>query len=120
EFLEHFVRMLTLLGWRRDDLAWRAGQLHRLSDKSLFAAVRPSGALCDADVLDLLVSEHLVDRIDRTAWHAKRVEDIDPFGAAFVSRALVDFRVERIAVFHPQGASGIVRMLDQLRRFNCV
>src|SRR5262245_15437533 len=105
--------MLALLRRSRDDLARGAGETHRLPDKNLLTAVRPPCALGNADVFDLLVREHLIDRVDRTARHSDRVEYLDPFGTALVDRALVDFRIQRVAVLGTQRAGGIIRMLDR-------
>src|SRR5512143_800007 len=81
EFLKHLVGVLALPRRRRHDLAWRARKLHRLADKDLLAAVGALRSLRDTDVLDLLVREHLINCVNRPAWHADLVENIYPFRA---------------------------------------
>src|SRR4249920_4010925 len=120
ELLEHFVSMLALRRRRRHDLAWCARKLHWLTDKNLLGTVGTLRSLRDTDVLDLLVREHLIDCINRPAWHANLVEDIYPFGAGLVHGPLVDLGVERVAVFRAQRSGRVIGMLDQLRGLKCV
>ena len=66
-------------------------------------------------MLDLLVCEHLVDRIDRPAWHANRIEYVDPLGTALVNRALVDLRIQRSGVsIELQSRSHITCPVEQM------
>jgi len=55
--------------------------------------------LRDAEMLDLVVLEHLVDRIDRAAGHAGGVELPDPGVGGFLFSERADLSVERVAVF---------------------
>src|SRR2546421_4450669 len=66
--------------------------------------------LRDAEMLDLGILEHLVDRIDWAAWHAGCVEFADPGLGGFLFSELVDGRVERVAIFRAGRRGGVVRI----------
>src|SRR5450755_1586803 len=69
EFGEHFVGVLAELGRRLDDRARRARSDDRLADHGHLAAVLLGYVLGDAEMLHLLISEHLIDGIDRPGRH---------------------------------------------------
>src|SRR5215472_15582780 len=78
DLLEHRGGVLAHGGRRGDELARRTRQRHGLAHQRERAALDRLG---HPHVLDLRVGGHLVDRIDRPARHARRVEALDPVGA---------------------------------------
>ena len=86
-------------------------------DQPHLALVLHGHALRHAEMLDLRVGEHLVDRIDRPARHAGLVQALDPLGAGSAGHVRVDLGIERVAIFRARRAGLIVRILQQRRRF---
>src|SRR5712672_2514606 len=115
ELLEHRASVLAELGRRRVQLAGRARQREGLADQRELALLH---RLRHADMLDLRVGEHLVDRIDRSARHARLVEPVDPLGAAALDGVPVDLGIERVAVLRAAGAGRIVGIGDHVGRFD--
>ena len=72
--------------------------------------------LRDAEMLDLRVLEHLVDRVDRPAGHAGLVELADPGLGRLRHGALLDLGVERIAVLGAGRRRRVVGMAVELGR----
>ena len=64
--------------------------------------------LGDAEMLDLGVVEHLVDRVDRAAGHAGGVELADPGLGGFLLRELSDRGVEGVTIRRAGGRCGVV------------
>ena len=67
-------------------------------------------------MLDLRVGEHLIDGIDRSAWHAGLVEALDPFGAGASGRINIDLGIERIAILGTRCGVLVFRLLQQRGR----
>src|SRR4051812_2318197 len=105
ELLEHRAGVLAERGRRRVELARRAREPERLADQRELALFH---RLRHADMLDLRVGEHLVDRIDRPARHPRLVEPVDPLGAAALDRMPVDLGIERVAVLGAAGAGRVI------------
>src|SRR6266851_5673983 len=72
--------------------------------------------LRDAEMRDLIVLEHLVDRIDRAAGHAGGVELPDPGVGGFLLGELADRSVERVAVLGARRGGGVFGIVHELRR----
>src|SRR5207245_10076788 len=88
-----------------------ADQGHRLPDDAQPAAGRRDLPY-DAQVLDLGVGEHLVDRMDRPARNARLVESIDPLGAGAAGQIGLQLGVESVAVLEARRGGGVLRPLD--------
>src|SRR4051794_7571977 len=67
-------------------------------------------------MLDLRVLEHLIDRVDRPAGNAGRVEFGNPLLARLGDRARVDLGVERVAVLRARRCRRVVGIVDPFRR----
>ena len=78
KFRKYFVGLFAELRRPRRDSAGSARQRERLTDQADFAVLGVGRVLGDAEMLDLIVLEHLVDRIDRPAGHAGGIELSDP------------------------------------------
>src|SRR5262245_43526849 len=74
EFGKHFLGLLAELRRPRRHPARRARQREGLADQADVAVLVVRHVLRHAEMLDLGVLEHLVDRIDRAAGHAGGVE----------------------------------------------
>ena len=74
ELGQHLVGLLAEFRRPRRHLARRARQREGLADQADVAVLVVRHVLRDAEMLDLGVLEHLVDRIDRAAGHAGGVE----------------------------------------------
>jgi len=98
EFLQDGVGVFAGLGRAGREPRRRARQRHRLANEPHLALVLFGDVLGDAEVLDLGVGEHLVDRIDWPAWHAGLVEAIDPIGAGALADIGFDLGIKRIAM----------------------
>src|SRR6185295_11256872 len=92
----------------RDDPARRAAERHRLAEVRHVADL-----LHDAELAHLRVRERLVDRIDRAARHAGRVERIDPVGGAARSQVPLDVAVQAVAVLGAQRRGLVVGVLGE-------
>ena len=90
ELGQHFLGLLAEFRRPRGHLAWRARQRHRLADELDVAVLVVRHVLGDAEMLDLGVVEHLVDRIDRAAGHAGLVQFLDPGVRRFLRGELAD------------------------------
>src|SRR5262245_16925285 len=115
EFLEALVAVFSEVRRPRGDLARRAPQFERLADEPEPAAIGSRRFLRNTEVLDLRIVENLIDRIDRTARNTDFIENLDPFGAGFRFRRLVDFGIELVTVLQPQLACLVVRRRNPLR-----
>src|SRR6202521_5682132 len=99
--------MLTKPGGGPNDRAWSARERNRLPHHlNRFPFLRLY-ALHNTEMLDLRVGKHRIDRIDRPARHAGRVQAIDPCLARAAGETAVDLGVERIAVFQARTGSGV-------------
>src|SRR4051812_46364393 len=94
ELLQNLIGVLADIRRPRRDLARGARQRERLADQAELAAVGACRLLRDAEVPDLRVGKHLVDRVNRPARHAGLVDDVDPVGARLRRGALVDRGIE--------------------------
>ena len=90
--------MFAQFGRRRADIARGPAHVDRLADHVHLAVCGRRDRRGKAQMLDLRVIEHLVDRVDGSAGHAALVEEIDPLGAVFRLRVFRDFGVQRVAV----------------------
>src|SRR5215469_5850547 len=66
-------------------------------------------------MLDLRIGKHLIDRIDRTAWHAGLIESFDPVGTWTLGGQLVDFRIQCVTILRSVRSICIFGPPDQLR-----
>src|SRR6185312_6151227 len=69
--------------------------------------------LGNAEMFDLSITEHLVDRIDRTAGHTGGVQLLDPKVGRSPFRKAVDRRIQRVAVLRARGRRGVIRIVDE-------
>jgi len=69
-----------------------------------------------AEMLDLRVREHLVDRIDRAAGHARGIELLDPGLARLLLGVLLISAFERLAVLRAVRGGGVFRPVRQVGR----
>src|SRR6187402_2253436 len=67
---QHLESLLAAIGCGALEPAWRARHIDRLSDEFDGAAHGMLDLLREAEGLDLFVGEHLVDAVNRSAWHA--------------------------------------------------
>src|SRR5215213_11658556 len=116
ELRQHFLGLLAEFRRARGHGARRARQRHRLADELDVAVLVVRHVLGDAEVLDLGVVEHLVDRIDRAAGHAGLVQFPDPGVRRFLLGQLADYFVQRVAVLRARGRGGVIGIGDQIRR----
>src|ERR1035437_10508771 len=70
KFRKHFIGLFAELRRPRRHFARRSRQRDWLTDQTDVTVLCVRHILCDAEMLDLGVLEHLVDRIDRAAGHA--------------------------------------------------
>src|SRR5205085_1476448 len=74
ELGQHLLGLLAEFRRPRGHPAWRARQRHGLADQADMAVVFVRHVLRDAEMPNLRILEHLVDRIDWSAGHAGGVE----------------------------------------------
>src|SRR5215213_8891292 len=116
ELRQHFLGLLAELRRARGHAARRARQRHWLADELDVAVLVVRHVLGNAEVLDLGVVEHLVDRIDRAAGHAGLVQFLDPGVRRFLFGELADYFVQRVAVLRARGRGGVIGIGDQFGR----
>ena len=90
--------------------------MDRLPNDFLRPILRVVDRLGDAQVLNLRISEHLVNRINRTARHASLVQELVPVVGGLASHDLGHTRVERLAVRRTGRRRNIVCVGKQIRR----
>src|SRR5262245_59573642 len=72
-----------------------------------------------SQMLHLWIGEHLIDAVDRSAWHTGFIEDRDPFGARLLPERRVQHRVECAAVLGTLELAFELCALQQLRTSHC-
>src|SRR5579863_2643554 len=105
---EYLIGLLAELRRSGYNLAWRARQRDRLADQADVARFRVGDVLGDAEMLNLGVREHLVDRIDRAAGDPSGVEFLDPGLSGFLLGELVDLGIKRVAVLRARRTRDVV------------
>src|SRR5712671_6067976 len=116
ELGKHLLGLFAEFGWARRHLARRARQRDWLRNQADVAVLAIGHVLGDAEVLNLGVIEHLVNRVDRPAGHACGVEVADPCLGGFLLSELADRSIERVAVFRPRRRGGVIRISDKFWR----
>jgi hypothetical protein len=91
-------------------------QRDRLTNQTDVTILGVRHILRDAEMLDLFVLEHLIDRIDRATRNASGVELPDPGIGRFLLSERVDLRIERIAVLGTCRRGGIFGVGHELER----
>src|SRR5262245_34016022 len=109
ELAQHRVGVRAGGGRRAGGATRRARQLDRLADHA-----RAADRLGDAEMRDLRVGEHLVDRVDRSARHAGLVEAPDPLRRRLAGEPALDLAVEPVAVGRARGRVGEGRVGEQV------
>src|SRR5580698_6728228 len=67
-------------------------------------------------MLDLLVGQHLVNAVDRSAWNSCRIEPLDPIRAGALDSVAFDLGVDGVTVFRAVRRS---REVGALKQFGC-
>src|SRR5215212_8610915 len=106
ELGKHLLGLLAELRGSRHHLAWGSRERNRLTKQTDVSVLGVRHILRDAEMLDLGVLEHLVDRIDRAAGDPGGVEFANPSLGGFLFSQLVDRGVERVAVLRARRGGG--------------
>src|SRR6266446_4218985 len=114
ELPQYLARVLAEIGGRAQLFRLGgAGHVDRLADGLQRAELWMVDRPCHFQMLDLRVSESLVDRVDRPARHTHLVHQLDPIGSGPLSSDLADPFVERLPVFRTRRAVRIIGIVEQ-------